>query len=174
MEAPRVSKNEIFCAPIHHDDRTVLIISMKVLDDADEGLRIVIVRPQTALIRRRLNDPGAELVIILQRPNRDFQQNCPVHSLLRSAESYSERLGFEILSFDGPKLRIFLSSSILRYKVSFLLLLHTIMLFETYLVALSQHDDSLRIVVPHHLPELHYGALHRMLRYDKFAVALKA
>lgn len=52
--------------PIHHDDRTVLIISMKVLDDADKSLWIVIMRPQTVLIRRRLNDPSAEFVIILQ------------------------------------------------------------------------------------------------------------
>lgn len=139
MKLPRVSKNEIFyILPVHHDDRTVLIIPMKVLNDVDEGLRVVVVWPQTALIRRRLNDSGTEFVIILQRPDRDFQQDRAIHGLLRSAESHSERLGFEILSFDGPKLWIFLSDNILYYKKPrFLLLLHMIILFETYLVALS-------------------------------------
>jgi len=132
------NKNKIFRIPVHHDDRTVLIIPMKVLDDADKSLRIVVVRPQTVLIRRRLNDPGAELVIILQRSNRDFQQDRPVHGLLRSAKSYPERLGFKILSFDRPKLRILLSDSILYYKSSFFFTSsHDYFISETYLIALS-------------------------------------
>lgn len=45
--------------------------------------------------------------------------------------------------------------------------------YYTYFVALSQHDDGLRIMVPHHLPELHYGAPHGMLSYDELTIALK-
>lgn len=155
--------------PVHHDDRAVLVIPMKVLDDVDKGLRVVVVRPQSVLIRRRLNDPRAQLVIVLQRSNRDLEQNSPVHGLLRTAESHAERLRLEIFPFDRPKLRILLSifRRVRRSRFS------TMIIFEAYLVALSQHDDGLCIMVPHHLPELHYSILHRMLRYDEFAIALE-
>lgn len=82
---------------------------MKVLDDIDEDFRIIVVmRPESTLIRRGLNDSGAELIIVLQWSNCDFEQNSSVHCLLRSAESYSERLKFQIFSFGGPKLWILL------------------------------------------------------------------
>ncbi|KAL0115421.1 hypothetical protein PUN28_010737 [Cardiocondyla obscurior] len=81
---------------------------MEVLNDTDEGFRIIVVRPQTVLVRRRLNYPGAELVVVLQRTYRDFKQDRAVNSFFCSAKSHSERLRLEVLSFDRPKLRILL------------------------------------------------------------------
>lgn len=43
-----------------------------------------------------------------------------------------------------------------------------------YLVAFGQHDHGLRVVIPHHLPELHDRIFHRMLADDKLTIAMEA
>lgn len=43
----------------------------------------------------------------------------------------------------------------------------------SYLIALCQHNNSLGVVIPHHLPELLYRVLQWMLRHDEFTIPLE-